>query len=218
MKKSILVMVVTLMLVVSFVMPISATSAQPELDVSGSGNTVELRVSTSSVYGGLQGVITYDAEKLTYKGATVVDGLADSYKSEKAIKENETGKITVALIGDVRNGTAGEWFTLEFEVKGKETDVVTFAFNSVKASSIDGRTSTVLGNTTIDWAVNSAIGDVNGDGKVDVRDLICFKKYSAGITGTFIAANADCNGDGELDAAVDIIALKKILLGVITVF
>lgn len=217
MKKSILVMVIALMLAVSVIVPVSAASVQPELSVNGSESTVELTVATSSVYGGLQGVITYDAEKLTYKGATVVDGLADSAKVEKAIKETEAGKITVALIGDVGNGTAGEWFTLNFDVKGEEAAVVTFAFNSVKASSVDGRTSTTLDNTSVNWAVNSVIGDVSGDGTVDIRDLVCFKKNSVGIAGTFIEANADCNGDGKLDIADDIVALRRFLLGTITV-
>lgn len=211
MKKSILVMVIALMLVVSVGMPVSATSAQPELNVSSAGNIVELTVSTSSAYGGLQGVITYDAEKLTYKGATVADGLADASRVEKAIKESTTGNISVALIGDVKNGTVGEWFTLEFEVNNEETYVGTFSFNSVKASSVDGRTSTVLENTSVDWSVSSTIGDVNGDGKVDVRDLVRFKKKLVGITVTFIEANADCTDDGKVDAA-DIVQLRKILL------
>ena len=217
MKKSILVMIVALMLAVIIAVPVSAASVQPELAVSGNGDAVELTLATAATYGGIQCVITYDAEKLTYKGATVAEGLSDTLKVENAIKETQAGKISVAIIGNVGDGTAGEWFTLNFEEKVEDAALVSFALTSVKASSVDGLSSTALDDVSINWAINSVIGDTNGDGEVDIRDLVCFKKNAAGVVGTFVEANADCDGDGVVDAAEDIVALRRFLLGAITV-
>ncbi len=52
-------------------------------------------------------------------------------------------------------------------------------------------------------------GDINGDGKVDVSDLIRLKKYIADYT-TEIAGNADLTGDGVVDI-LDLIRLKKMI-------
>ncbi len=52
-------------------------------------------------------------------------------------------------------------------------------------------------------------GDINGDGKVDVSDLIRLKKYIA-VDTTEIAGNADITGDGVVDI-LDLIRLKKMI-------
>lgn len=51
--------------------------------------------------------------------------------------------------------------------------------------------------------------DVNGDGEVDVRDLIAAKKLSAENSSD---SSADFNKNGRIDAD-DIITLKKVLIG-----
>lgn len=59
------------------------------------------------------------------------------------------------------------------------------------------------------FEVKKAPGDVNGDGAVDIRDLIHLKKMYAGIIEKTDAG--DINGDGNLNAT-DLAELKKILL------
>lgn len=56
-------------------------------------------------------------------------------------------------------------------------------------------------------------GDVNGDSKVDVLDLVRIKKYDAKVVAVsdIFKKNADCKLDGAIDAA-DLVELKKILL------
>ena len=58
------------------------------------------------------------------------------------------------------------------------------------------------------------LGDVNGDGELDARDLTRLKKYFAGTVQLDEAGlkAADCNGDGELDAR-DLTRLKKYFAG-----
>ena len=54
-------------------------------------------------------------------------------------------------------------------------------------------------------------GDVNGDGSIDIRDLIAMKKLAAD---NGYSETADLNGDGNLNAD-DIAQMKKYLLKVI---
>ena len=54
-------------------------------------------------------------------------------------------------------------------------------------------------------------GDINGDNKVDITDLIRLKKFIADDT-TEIIGSADLNGDGIVDI-LDLIRLKKIIAG-----
>ena len=54
-------------------------------------------------------------------------------------------------------------------------------------------------------------GDITGDNKVDVTDLIRLKKYIADDT-TALAGDADLNGDNKVDI-LDLIRLKKIIAG-----
>ena len=55
-------------------------------------------------------------------------------------------------------------------------------------------------------------GDVNGDGVVDIRDLVCLKKYFAAPAKNSIPNDAlDVSGDGIINSA-DLAELRKILL------
>ena len=65
----------------------------------------------------------------------------------------------------------------------------------------------ITGNNCIIWTVGET-GDINGDGEVDVRDLIRLKKQAAGMdTGTA----GDIDSDGYTDA-YDLALLRKYFL------
>lgn len=65
----------------------------------------------------------------------------------------------------------------------------------------------------------SALGDANGDGKVNSKDIITLKKYIANLDPTTgastvtVFAGADFNSDGKIDSK-DIIALKKYIANI----
>lgn len=59
--------------------------------------------------------------------------------------------------------------------------------------------------------ISSAAGDMNGDGSVDIRDMVCLKKYFAGMA-EICKRNADVTVDGSISAE-DMSELKKFLLG-----
>ncbi len=55
-------------------------------------------------------------------------------------------------------------------------------------------------------------GDLNGDGRVDVFDLVRMKKYLSGQEVEVCADNLDVNNDGTVDV-IDLIRLKKSIAG-----
>lgn len=55
-------------------------------------------------------------------------------------------------------------------------------------------------------------GDCNGDGSVDIFDLLALKKQLAGMSVEIEQENADVNGDGSVDI-FDLLLLKKYLAG-----
>ena len=58
-------------------------------------------------------------------------------------------------------------------------------------------------------------GDANGDGKVDILDLIRVKKYLADNSIKIVFENADMNSDASLEGTEDLVLLKKALLGIV---
>ena len=61
------------------------------------------------------------------------------------------------------------------------------------------------------WA-NSNKGDVNGDNKIDVEDVVgIVNKILEEPADDFIEANADVNGDGKIDVD-DVVAVVNIIL------
>lgn len=60
---------------------------------------------------------------------------------------------------------------------------------------------------------NILIGDVNGDGLVNIADVVCLINYIlTGDETNIILANADLNGDGSINIS-DAVALVNIILG-----
>ncbi len=62
-------------------------------------------------------------------------------------------------------------------------------------------------------------GVVNGDGVVDNKDLVLFKRYFANIISSFNNTQAaDINGDSVVDNNKDLLLVKRYFANVITVF
>ena len=65
-----------------------------------------------------------------------------------------------------------------------------------------------------DYIPDGAIGDVNADGTVDIRDLVRLKNTAAGNGTANDVIRADINHDGANSFVDDIVLLRKILLGI----
>ena len=71
----------------------------------------------------------------------------------------------------------------------------------------------VCGATTLvtDGEDFYSLGDANGDGQIDARDLVRMKKYSVGLNDDISIVAADIDSDSEIKAS-DITAMRQILL------
>ncbi len=71
-------------------------------------------------------------------------------------------------------------------------------------------TSTTVPETTI---IQGKIGDVNGDGTIDIRDASLIQKYTVGLA-SVDARLADINGDGKVNVQ-DVTYIQKKIAGII---
>ena len=154
------------------------------------------------------------------------------------IRENYAGYIA-AVISD-ENGASHSYSLSDMKVEALENGWYRFSVELSEASGVDlsslssfsfrltdgSFTAEQLGyniNLRIDdiyaryEAVTVTLGDINGDGAVDLRDLVRLKKYIADNGTDAVVAAADLNNDSEINSA-DMICLERYLLGEISDF
>jgi hypothetical protein len=159
-------------------------------------------------------VTSVDGDQVTI---TLDDGqeftLPDSSSSTSTVGDY------VILAYNERTGEA-RWFDrVSKAVTSTTTDTTTTDSEPTDTTTSGADTTTT---TTIDAGglgdsgSDALIGDVNGDGSVDGRDLILLKKYVLGLTDQdgIHYGNADVTQNGEVDG-LDLIRLKKYNLGLI---
>ncbi len=92
---------------------------------------------------------------------------------------------------------------------------VTFEGDNVNIKYNDGTVETDdMGDVVLTFApeTSSIKGDANGDGKVDVEDVVgIVNKILGEPAANFVEANADLNGDGKIDVD-DVVAVVNIIL------
>ena len=69
---------------------------------------------------------------------------------------------------------------------------------------------------SIEPITDPTTGDVNGDGTVDVRDLVCLNDYLTDPNAPIRVKNGDLDLNGLVDAE-DLVLLRKLLLGGVTI-
>ena len=137
------------------------------------------------------------AELTDASGSTYVYDL-----SKMAIEADGTGWYTVTLNLDrARNLNLAALKAFSFRV----TD--TYADESVP--NVNMRIDNLYAIPPMDLET----GDVNGDGTVDVLDLVRLEKYFAGLDVEVYLAAADVSGNGTVENE-DLVLLRKALLGV----
>ena len=102
-------------------------------------------------------------------------------------------------------GTEEEWANVEI---GDNNDEVLNA-NVVFLGNEDGEQGS---DDPIDPVQEITVGDINGDGKVNSKDLTRFLKYLAGNSVEVVEEALDVNGDGKINSK-DLIRLLKFMAG-----
>lgn len=119
------------------------------------------------------------------------------------VVENWNGKVLLETTEDITTEGSGYLYYSACRQMGK--------FYSIKCNLLDSR-----GNA-YDWNSEPPVytvepGDANGDGNIDLLDLIRIKKHLADPDNVRID-NADYTGDGTVDS-LDLAGVRKYLLGI----
>jgi hypothetical protein len=105
-------------------------------------------------------------------------------------------------------GVVQETYTMKQVTPADAGTYISVYFNQ---SWIDGGNTVkvFVSNTLSTLSVEGISGDVSGDGKIDVADMVALKKVLTGMDTTHLDS-ADCNGDGTVNV-FDLICLKELL-------
>ena len=122
---------------------------------------------------------------------------------------------------------AGHKYAIEFEFAAVGSYVYDETHSDFMSSfTLNGEDTEISAAVTVSGSVHRCVeltatdgtelpevrpGDLNGDGKIDVADLIRLKKYIAGDS-VELKTSADLNGDKSVNVA-DLIRLKKYIAG-----
>lgn len=128
--------------------------------------------------------------------------------------------VATSMDGDVISGTKGTLFsvTLIADASLVSGTKLTGLVKNVEFNTKDNQKLT-FGDVSFSISIKSSvtIGDVNGDGDVDIADAVCIVNYVVGKpNSTFVLAAADANGDGDVDIA-DAVCIVNYVVGKITV-
>ena len=139
------------------------------------------------------------------KGITVENAQAAGAAQDWSVT---TGSKTV-LYANENMTQDGTFLVLTMKSASKEETELTFTVS--ECYNAQERAVSVKG-TSVQVKKGSIIGDVNGDGTVDGRDLLRLARYLAGAGVEIDRSAADVNGDGAVDGR-DVLRLAKKLAG-----
>ena len=152
----------------------------------------------------------------------ILPAALEAYKDHaKVTLADSNGNSYAYGLSDIKVEAAAKegWYTMSVKLN-KATSVDFAALSSFTFQLTDGSfvgtdissCNMRIDNLTAAPAAPLEIGDVNGDGYTDARDVVRFKKYEAGNELEFFAEVADINADGEVTMQ-DVVALRELLLG-----
>lgn len=208
MKKSLACLFIISCMVALLSFPVSAANAKNvDVIIDPKESEVTVSINTDFACGALQGVVTYNSEATTYQAIDVADSISEKNQPTSTVSD-KSGQTKVALVGDVSNGTQGEWAKVTY--KADENAPAMFDFKSLKVYDKEGNKIEDANLYVVMY------GDANIDGLVNIKDLVAMKKISAGNTSILEhrQKNLDMDKSGKWEDALDITALRKYLLGV----
>ena len=220
-----------LSLVLLVTMSVAATAAgTPTMKVGSvaakGGETVTLDVTLQNNPGFCAASIEvqYDKSRLTLTKAVLSEAFAATY----AAPDN----LPYVTFVSPKNITAADFLTLTFSVANdapagdaavtiayKKGNISDWDENDVDFKVVPGKVTVTNGTTAKPTAKpttkpsGAVLGDVNGDGAVNMKDVLATRKHMAGIAVKgFQKAAADVNGDGAINMK-DVLTMRKFIAG-----
>lgn len=184
-----------------------SNNAYLERSQKSGDNQIKVTLYTDSPCAGVQGTLLYDTANFTYVSAELSSNYNAKNSVQSSVKATDGG-IKVILLGNLKQGTSGNWITFTFTAN---TSTVNSAFSFQNAVYADTKGAKLSVGTT-----ETMRGDVNGDYSVNIKDLVRFKKHLGGTQCSFNETNGNCNRNGISDTS-DFAILKQYLLDVIPV-
>ncbi len=159
-----------------------------------------------------QNKIIYNSGNKKNHRYTDVTNVRQNYTNNKP---NGTYTITTADGQEVKNAKYSQYAD-SFYVPNKKTNSQANQDDSTATPKEETpATTTPKEETPAADTPSGIIGDVNGDGEVNVMDVLRLQKSLSGWDVTIDAKNADINGDGEVNV-MDVIRLEKMVHGLDT--
>ena len=172
------------------------------LDVAGGGDAADGTNIQMNEY------LSYGAQEFNINKIVLATDISID-KTNITLGINETANINVTVQPDDAVGQNIVWTSSNEAVATVDNGTVTakgLGSATITAKTLNGKTAECIVNVQD----SVTIGDVNGDGEVDIADAILVMKHDAGLTvidDTFNKA-ADVNQDGEIDIADAILIMK----------
>ena len=205
MKKIVALLLIIGCLVTVLSLPVGAASSSNEVDfiVKADGEDITVDVKTNFACGSLQGALLFNDNEMSYSNVTFDTAISSKNKTSDSIKKAD-GATKFAFVGDVENGTTGNWVTISYNGAKPKFDISSFKAYATDGTKIDANVYVVFR------------GDANADGLLNVKDLVALKKISVEMRDIeeIYSKNIDVDSNGEWESAVDMTAFRKYLLGV----
>lgn len=165
--------------------------------------TVRLTLSSNTCLGGILAEIVADTELLLFDASKAIL----TANAEEAFISEQGTPARICLV-DVQTGELAE---LPFKVNTRDYVVTEVVIVPLSAAGSDGKYVT-CGEVSCTVEINRQyLGDVNDDMQVDIRDLICLKKYLIGEETNINETKADCDFNDRIDAP-DMVLIKRLLI------
>ena len=225
--KSIIAVILSLLMLVSVVIPAYAGAANPTLTidsaqaVKGSSVSTKLSISNNPGFAAATFKIVYDSSILKLESVTFNNEFGGDFDELGSLALPVSGSDTLKAVqiswSSMTNISAnGTFLTMHFTVNANapkdasatvriisnKGDFCDIDENDVVFSSVDGVIKVVEGIP----------GDINGDKEVNSKDLIRLRKYFTGWDVNVDILACDCNGDGNVNSK-DLIRLRKYFSG-----
>lgn len=103
------------------------------------GDTIAVTLSNTEACAGVEGVLKYNPEALTYQSVTFSENLAERNNEYRSIRTYSSGEIRFSIVGDTTNGTTGDWATFIFKVNTGFGGSSQVSITNVKRSDVSAK-------------------------------------------------------------------------------